>query len=615
MFHMSCMTHFVLSAGKGVRVGALLKLLLISWLLVGQASAQTPPANQKSPLVFRDVTEESGLLPSIGGLLAHGAGWGDVDASGFPSLYVGTFHQAGGTANKFYRNVGGKFVLDDQKQLQISTRANSGLFVDLTNSGRSDLYVTSMPITRGEITCVGPTLFRSDGQGKFTDISKGNGACPPEMAARSAAAFDFDGDGLLDLVVVEDGGYAQGHKASSRIFKNMGNYQFKDVSQEVGLPAGMAGYGVAAEDVNNDGWPDFFISGQWGMRLFLNDGKGHFREANELAGLFAPPSASEPAPAPAPAAAPGAKGKSSKAKAPAPRRNPADVSKQLGGGVPCGVAFGDVNRDGLIDMVIGQHYKTPWQTPIAIELFLNRGIKDGVPQFERVTEQAGLVPLPMKAPHVEIQDFDNDGWPDIYASMVKWDASGRPYPLIFRNQGVDKNGKSGLPKFHDDSLAANDFPNAEDRAPRSTNDFYTKVMNEGRVFYGAPGPTGDYNNDGRLDIFIGSYWLTKPSVLLKNETPGGHWVRIKLEAPSGVNRQGIGSRVSIYQAGRAGDAAALLGVQEIAAGYGYASSQVPQAHFGLGAVTECDIVVTLPHGKGQIVRKNVKADQVVTIKQ
>jgi hypothetical protein len=56
----------------------------------------------------------------------------------------------------------------------------------------------------------------------------------------------------------------------------------------------------------------------------------------------------------------------------------------------------------------------------AVQLSRNRGIKGGVPTYEDVTEKVGLSPLAMKAPHVEIQGFNNDGWPDIYASTVKF---------------------------------------------------------------------------------------------------------------------------------------------------------------------------------------------------
>src|SRR5262249_33867874 len=153
------------------------------------------------------------------------------------------------------------------------------------------------------------------------------------------------------------------------------NYRFENVAKAAGLPVGLGGLGVAVADVNNDGWPDIFLtSGNGDHRLLLNDGKGGFREAPGTRDVFRWKSASPNDP-------------------------------------PAGVCIADVNRDGLLDIVIGHHFKHPWQSPAPIRLYLNRGIKNGVPKFEDVTEAAGLKPLAMKAPHVEIQDFDNDGWP------------------------------------------------------------------------------------------------------------------------------------------------------------------------------------------------------------
>ena len=77
---------------------------------------------------------------------------------------------------------------------------------------------------------------------------------------------------------------------------------------------------------------------------------------------------------------------------------------------------------------------------------------------------------------------------------------------------------------------------------------------------------------------------------------------------------GIGSRIKSYSAGKLGDASALLGCQDLAVGFGYASGQAAIAHFGLGKEESVDLEVTLPHGKGKITQKGVKADQRITLK-
>jgi enediyne biosynthesis protein E4 len=531
------------------------------------------PAVDEPSFVFRDVTEAAGLLPDVAGIKGHAAGWGDADGNGWIDLYVGAFHTGGSKPNMLFYNEGGTFRLDADPELRISCRPTGSLFADLDNDGDLDLYVSSMPKPDGTPALAGCTLFRNDGDDGFTNVSEDNGACPRAFGGRSAAVLDFDGDGLLDLLVGEDPlpGYNGSPTHSSRLFRNRGGLQFEDVTQVVGIPVGIPALGVAVGDVNNDGWPDVFLAAQnEGNRLLLNNGDGTFREAVELRELF--------------------------------------TWETSGDNMVCGVCFGDVNRDGLLDIVLGQHFERPWIEPVANRLYLNRGIDGGVPQFEDVTETAGLVPLPMKAPHVEIQDFDNDGWPDICTSIVKF-ADGDPHPIIFRNLG----SWDGTPRFQVHGLEVNDFPTDADRAVKRSGEFTTKMLAEKKIVYTAAGPSGDFDRDGRLDLFLANWWIESNSMLLHNETPGGHWLQVQVQAGNGVNRMGVGSRVNLYRAGAAGEPGAFLGCREIATGYGYASSQEAVAHFGLGEHTQCDVEVILPHGHGRIVRRNVQADQRITI--
>ena len=143
--------------------------------------------------------------------------------------------------------------------------------------------------------------------------------------------------------------------------------------------------------------------------------------------------------------------------------------------------------------------------------------------------------------------------------------------------------------------------------------FYERLVANRKVMYFAPGPSGDFDNDGRLDIFLPSWWPKFPSMLLKNETPSGHYLDVTVVGPKGVNRMGIGAMVRAYKTGRAGKADALLASEEISTGYGFCSGQPAVAHLGLGAETNCDLVVTLPHGNGRIVRRNVKVNQRLRI--
>lgn len=524
------------------------------------------------PFIFRDVGAETGLLPGVAGIRGHGAAWGDVDGDGWPDLFVGTFHNAGSKSSLFFRNQKGRFRLDDQKQLQLSSCASGAVFADFNNDGWLDLYVSNNAHARQGERAAPSALFRNEGNGRFTDVSRESSACPAGFQGRSVAAADLDGDGLLDLVAC-DFYYALKAPKGVALYRNLGGFHFKDIADSAGLPRGSARPGVAVADVNDDGWPDLFLTSADGNNgLFLNDGHGNFREARSMRPVFAwkCPSSSD---------------------------------------APTGVCIGDVNRDGLPDIVVGNHFKQPWREPAPVRLYLHMGVKDGDPIFRDVTEAAGLIPLDMKAPHVEIQDFDNDGWPDISVSVVKF-RDGNPVPMIFRNLGI----RDGIPRFDASAWAVNDFPTDADRGQRRANDFAAKMLREKKVIYTAAGPTADYDRDGRLDLFLANWWIESQSLLLRNETSGGHWLEVRVDGKDSVNRMGIGAKVRVYPAGKLGDPRELLGCREIAAGYGWCSGQEAIAHFGLGMAAAVDLEIELPHRKGTTARRGVQANRRLTVK-
>ena len=535
-------------------------------LLLATLAAAAEPV-----FLFRDAGESAGIFPAAEAIRGHGAAWGDVDGDGWLDLYVATFGGQGAKHNLLLRNTQGKFTLDEQPQLRIATRATGTLLADLDNDGDMDLYVASMPQPKNDLR--GCSLFRNDGGGKFSDVSPDNAACPAEFGGRSACVLDYDGDGLLDLLVGEDPlpGYNGSPTKSSRLFRNRGKLQFEDVSQAAGIPAGIPGLGVAAADLNGDTWPDIFLaSHNGGNRLLVNEG-GKFREVESARKTFHWPDAG-------------------------------------GDNMVCGVCFGDVNRDGRLDIALGQHFKTPWRKPVASRLYLNRGDQGSDPMFEDITQAAGLPPLAMKSPHVEIQDYDNDGWPDLSVSMVKF-AAGRPHPVIFRNLGLH----DGIPRFSAAALEANDYPTDQDSTIESTQRFFEHLLRDKKVIYAAPGPTGDYDNDGRLDMFLPMWWPEARSLLLRNETPGGHWLDVTVRGGDKLSATGIGARINVYPAGKLGDAAALLGTREIASGFGYASGQPAIAHFGLGDLEAVDLQIVLPHDGGTLERRGIKANQRLVV--
>ncbi len=213
----------------------------------------------------------------------------------------------------------------------------------------------------------------------------------PQIVGSGAALFDFDGDGRLDVFLLNNGGPTG---RPNVLYHQQPDGTFRDVSRGSGLD--FAGYcmGVAIGDVNNDGLPDVLVTEYGGLRLFLNQGGGRFAQCAHV-GLDSP----------------------------------------LWGTSAC---FCDFDRDGWLDLVVANYvdYDRSWPCARAgglrdychpkvfrgtvAKLWRNVSARQGPGpsqvRFEDATVSSGLGRLPGPGLGVTCADFNGDGWPDVFVA-------------------------------------------------------------------------------------------------------------------------------------------------------------------------------------------------------
>ncbi len=293
-----------------------------------------------------------------------------------------------------------------------------------------------------------------------------------ESIGCGVAFIDYDNDGWQDIVVLT-GQRRTGPtpaEATIRLYHNNRDGTFKDITAQSGLGRSVWATGITVADYDNDGFDDIFITCYGQNILFHNGGKGVFTDVTEKAGLL-----------------------------------------REGTHFGSGCTWIDYDRDGLLDLFVG-HYvvfdrskilprgKDPGCTWRGVEVYCGpMGLpsepcrlyhNNGNGTFTDVTEKAGLIPK-SKASYAltaVAADFDGDGWPDIY---VACDSS--PSLLYINNHDgtfTEKGFQSGL-----------------------------AVNEDGKEQAGMGLGIGDYNTDGRLDIFK-THFSADTNALYQNQGKG-----------------------------------------------------------------------------------------------
>lgn len=286
-----------------------------------------------------------------------------------------------------------------------------------------------------------------------------------------AAWLDYDRDGDLDLYLTN------GFGAQNGLFRNNGDGSFTDVTAAAGVGNGLGNSGVVVGDVDNDGYPDIFLSGEGHVigpaqsptRLYHNQGDGTFEDIAQAAGV-------------------------------------------VGAGTALGAAMADINNDGYLDLFIASPGHIPYLTGPGTEashenkLYLNNGDLT----FRDISQSSGidgLYPLPGTnrvisdgACVVSFTDYNQDGWMDILVGNCNG------FPLEPGNSSPVRATPFNLFRNNGDLT----FTDVAEEAGLNIPGFWMGLA------------LADYNNDGRIDFFATSTGTlnNSPHVLMQNNGDG-----------------------------------------------------------------------------------------------
>jgi hypothetical protein len=513
------------------------------------------------PVLYGSPNPKDFILESIGCGCAFldydNDGWIDILVLGGSSF---TGPDPGVTNRLYHNNRDGTFRDVTVEAGLTKTGWASGVCVgDYNNDGFDDLFLTYWGHN---------VLYRNNGNGTFTDVTREAGLLSATPRYGTGCAFlDYNRDGRLDLFVSNYVTFEYGKTprpgeksycfflnmpvncgprglpfAQHSLYRNNGDGTFTDVSQAAGIAGARSNYGltVVAADFDDDGWPDIYVACDSSPSLlFINNRDGTFSEEGGVRGVA----------------------------------YSSDGQEQAG----MGVAVGDCDGNGHLDI-----FKTNFAGDLPV---LYRNLGKGV--FEDATRESGLaVDNRFVCWGTGLEDFDNDGWPDIAV------ATGHIYPELER-RFPDSPYKSPLLLYR--NLGRGHFEELFDEAGTAILEPHSS---RGIAF-------GDFDNDGDIDMLVVN--LGEPPSLFRNDVaPKNHWIKIRLEGTVS-NRSAIGARIELAANGK-------RQMKELQSQSSFLSCNDFRLHFGLGDALLADISVRWPSGQRQAIAA-LKADRLYTIKE
>lgn len=529
-----------------------------------------------------------------------GVAIGDINNDGLADLYF----TANLGPNKLYLNKGEFKFEDITEQAGVAgNRAwSTGVsMADVDGDGFLDIYVCNSGDISGDNKQ--NELFINQGDGTFIEMAEAYGLADQGFSTH-AVFFDYDKDGDLDVYLLNNSYQAIGsfnkmqnerikrdNVGGDKLYRN-DEGKFKDVSEEAGIYGSVIGFGlgITIGDVNQDTWPDIFISNDFFEKdyLYINNQDGTFTESleNSMRSISA---------------------------------------------ASMGADIADINGDGLLDIFVtdmlpesqnrlkqvttfenwdkyqfnktyGYHYQLSRNM-----LHLNNG--DGT--FSEIGRLSNVEATDWSWGALMF-DMDNDGFRDIFvANGIFQDITDLDYLNFIDDENTKRQiiSQEGVNfKALVDPIPSNPIPNYAFRNLGELK-FENKVeeWGLGKAIHSNGAAYGDLDNDGTLDLVVNN--VNQPSQIFKNQGksiyPTHHFIQFQLKG-KGKNTQAIGTQIRLTAGGE-------IFYAEQMPNRGFQSSVDPKITIGLGEFTQLESIEILwPDGKYTEL-KNQAANQLLVL--